>query len=198
MKQDPEALASALHTKATLLLERSGLLTLFNGYGKVHLTGSYALDLMATRDLEAELVLFEMWDPLDAFFALGHQIAKQPGVFGMTFTNYLRKPAPHLPAGLHWAVRMVDSENDAQWKINIWAVDEAHAQREEGLMTRIRSTLDDESRRLILRMKHAFLTEENRTPSLNSLPLYEAVLFEGLRDEAAIRAYLGQHGVQGV
>jgi hypothetical protein len=139
-----------------------------------------------------------MWDPLDAFFALGHQIAKERGVVRMTFANHLRNPVPKLPAGLFWGVRMINPETEAEWKIDIWAVDDAHIQMNDGLMARIRGALDKESRRLILRMKHALLTPDGRTPIMSGMPLYEAVLFEGLTDEDAIREYLRQEGVEGV
>ncbi|MFO7973842.1 MAG: hypothetical protein R6V12_04330 [Candidatus Hydrogenedentota bacterium] len=198
MRPNPEEFATALHNEAELLLERSGLGAILRGYGKVHFTGSYALDLMAWRDIDVQLVLFEMWDPLDAFFALGHQIAKLRGVFHMTFDNHLRRPAPHLSAGLYWGIRMIDPDTDAEWNIDVWAVDDAHAQQNDGLMQRIRAALDDDARRRLLDFKHAFLTKDGRTLPFSSTPLYEAVLFEGLRDEPAIRAYLRQRGVEGI
>ncbi len=198
MAETPEKVAEALRQEAGLLLERSGLAATLHGYGHVHPTGSYALDLMAWRDIDIHLVLFEMWDPLDAFFALGHQIAKLRGVTRMTFGNHLRLPYPKLPVGLYWGVRIINSENGQEWKVDIWAVDEAHIHQNDGLMERIRGALDSTSRRLILEMKHALLTDEGRTPFLSGVPLCEAVLFEGLRGEAAIRAYLRQQGVKDV
>ncbi|MEA3364075.1 MAG: hypothetical protein U9Q79_00420, partial [Candidatus Hydrogenedentes bacterium] len=192
MKEDPEALAVALRNEADLLLENSGLRAVLQGYGQPHLTGSYALDLMAWRVLDIRLVLFEMWDPLDAFFVLGHRIAKQRGVFRMTFSNHVRKPTPDLPGGLLWDIRVVNPDNDEEWKLALWAVDKAHVQQNDGLLERIREALDEESRRLILRLTHALSAKQGHLPFLSSLKLYEAVLFEGLRDEAAIRAYLHQ------
>ena len=198
MAYDPEKCAELLRLEAGLLLERSGLAPTLHGYGQVHLTGSYALDLMAWRDVDIQLVLFEIWDPLDAFFALGHQIAKQRGVIRMTFGNHLRKPAPKLPGGLYWGVRMINPDNGEEWTLDIWAVDDAHVQQNNGLMQRIRDALDGPSRRLILDMKHALLTKDGRTPPLSGIPLCDAVLFEGLRDETAIRDYLRRQGVLGV
>jgi hypothetical protein len=198
MAYAPEQLAESLRIEGGLLLERAGLAAVLHGYGQVYLTGSYALDLMAWRTMDIHLVLYEMWDPLDAFFALGHQIAKQRGVIHMAFGNFLRKPAPGHPGGLYWGVRLLNPENGEEWMLDIWAVDETHIQQNNALMQRIRDALDGPSRRLILDMKHALLTPEGRTPPRSGIPLCEAVLFEGLRNGTAIRAYLRQHGVEGV
>jgi len=198
MAYAPEEHADSLRREADALLEWSGLDGVLRGHGQVHLTGSYALELMAWRDLDIHMVLFEIWDPLDAIFSLGHQIAKLPGVIRMSFGNHLRKPRPKLPVGLYWGVRMLHPDNGEEWKLDIWAVDEAQIRQNKAVMERIRAALDEQSRRLILDMKRAILTKEGRTPVLSGIPLYEAVLFEGLRDEAAIREYLRAQGVEGV
>ncbi len=198
MVDAPDKRADALHDEADLLLECSGLARVLQGYGQVHVTGSYALGLMAWRTLDIHLVLFEMWDPLDAFFALGHQIAKLRGVTRMSFGNHLRQPETRLPLGLYWGIRMFNLETDAEWSIDLWAVDEAHVHQTDGLMQRIRQALDDTSRRIILDMKPALFAHDEHPPFLSSISLYEAVLFEGLRDQAAILEYLRNHSVEGL
>jgi len=77
-------------------------------------------------------------------------------------------------------------------------MDEKELARNQALMARIRAALNDDSRRIILEIKHALLTSEGRTPMLSGLRIYEAVLFRGLRTVEQVRPYLKSRGVAGV
>jgi hypothetical protein len=198
MGQDPEDLAAGLRNEADLLLERSGLRHALRGYGHVHYSGGYALDLMTRPSLEIQLLLYEMWDPLDAFFALGHQIAKEPGVTAMRFRNHLHQPGRDLPPGLFWDIAMTNPETNADWAIAVWAVDDAFLQNEDAALARLRTALDKASRQRVLSLKHALLEPDGEAPASASRAVCEAVLIEGLHEEAAVREYLRQRGVEGL
>src|SRR4029450_11230950 len=80
----------------------SGLHGILNEYGAVHVIGSYALRLMAWRDLDIHLVQ----PVLDRkkFFELGGRIAAHLSPERMNYRDETITETKGLPKGLYWGV----------------------------------------------------------------------------------------------
>jgi hypothetical protein len=89
-------------------------------------------------------------------------------------------------------------DGETRWKIDIWVLGAEKVDRGRAWMEGMRAALTPETRRRILEVKKALLTPEGRTPILSGFHICEAVVRRGLRDEAEIRAYLRENGVEGV
>ncbi len=194
---NPLDCAAALKQEADALLYGSGIDRIVRAFGEVFYTESYFLDLMAWRDIDVHLVLEPDACDLDRFWEMGRQLAQLEGVHRSNFLNTRRHPRKDLPPGFYWGVKL-DTKQGAEWKIDIWATEAPAMQRNRAGMERIANALTEDTRRSILEIKHALMLPEGRTPIMSGVHIYEAVLFNGLRDLESIRGYLREQGVAGV
>lgn len=119
--EDPEALAAELAQEATELLDR-GLHAVLAEYGQVEAVGSYALGLMAWRDLDLYVVRDDL--ERDGFFRVGAGLRALLSPVKMSYRDELLARTPGLPAGLYWGIYLGD-ERAGAWKVDVWGVDEA-------------------------------------------------------------------------
>jgi len=197
--------AEGLHRQATEIIHNRGLDNILSVYGNVLYTGSYSLNVMAWPDIDISMVMDDQADTLDAFFEMGHKIAHLDGVFSLKFDDFVRSGVPGreelevvYPRGLYWGGRMEIPGGGVPWKLDIWAVDSAEQARNRAMMQRYRHAMTDEARRLIVETKLALITSEGRTPMGSGCHIYDAILFEGMRAEEEIRAWLRQQGIRDV
>ena len=188
-------IAATLRMEAEQLLRERGIDDILRDYGTVFHTGSYHLDLMAWRDIDITMVLEPDPHSLDQFFAMGTRLVHVEGVFRANFMDTRRRPKKDLPAGFYWGIKL-DTGGALPWKMDIWAADADHLRRNKCLMERVASALTEETRRLILDTKQALITPEGRTPMMSGVPIYEAILFKGLRSLDDIRAYLREQNIE--
>ena len=144
---------SLLHLDQTIrreadgILEDKGIRSILERYGKIHLTGSYRLELMAWHDLD---ILVEAPDiTIEEFFRLGSEIAGVLSPTKMHFRNERLAKTPGLPVGLYWGVYLGD-ERDGAWKLDVWAVSPEHCEDTETYCRDILEKLTPESRLNIL------------------------------------------------
>lgn len=194
--------AASLQAEATELVYERGLHDALSSCGEVVYTGSFALDLMAWPDIDISLFLEPDFRAVDRFFEAGCRVAECDNVVSMKFHNYHRFPIPELPPGLYWntkinrsAARSSGVSEGVPWKIDIWSMDKKAADENRRDMERIKKSLTQETRELILDVKYSLITEEGRTPVLSGYHIYQAVLVEGLKDREAIVNYLRDHGI---
>ncbi|HUV38746.1 MAG TPA: hypothetical protein VMY39_03990 [Planctomycetota bacterium] len=192
---DAHEIADALHREADEILYRRGVDAILQSFGRVHYTGSYALNLMAWPDIDITMVLDGDPYSFDNFFEMGKQLAAVEGVDKIEYWNSLNWDVANLPKGLYWGVRCKTATREVPWKIDVWATNEAEFRSNQQLMKRLAGEITDEARKLIVEVKHAMLTPEGRTPQGSGYYIYEAVLFKGLRAARDIREYLKQHGI---
>ena len=196
---DPLEIAAQLRREADAILYDRGFDAILRPHGEVSYTGSYALDLMVWPDLDAYVILPPDTDWLGPFFEIGSGFARIPGVYRMNFRNCFVKPIrDDFPVGLYWGVRLITADRPIPWKIDVWGVDAAPVETNRLWMEKAREKLDDETRRLILEVKISLVNAEGRTPIQSGFHICEAVLFRGLREPDAIRAYLRERGVEGI
>jgi hypothetical protein len=184
-------LDETLRAEADEILWERGLHCLLSGYGEVHPTGSYALQLMVWRDLDIYLVSPGI--TVGAFFRLGHQVASLLEAPRMHYRNERISATPGLPRdGLYWGIYLGD-ERAGAWKIDLWALDEEEHDRLHAHQDAIEERLDVETRYRILRIKSAAWTQPGYRQCYSSQDIYQAVLDHGVADENAFNAYLREH-----
>src|SRR5438093_2672614 len=90
--------------------------------GEVHVTGSHALRLMTSRDLDIHLLREDA--SIDACFALGRDLATLLEPHRMHYRDETTVATPGLPRGRYWGIYLED-ERASLWKIDIWMTDRA-------------------------------------------------------------------------
>ncbi|MFC1714968.1 hypothetical protein ACFL6S_14970 [Candidatus Poribacteria bacterium] len=192
----PLDIANRLHEEADQIVYGSGIDRILQSYGEVFYTGSYFLNVMVWPDIDITMVLESDPPSIEDFFRMGTEIAKTDGVISLGFTNFFRRQSPDLPEGLYWGGRLNMGSRDVLWKMDLWARDREALEENRVMMERMRQMMDEETRKLIVEVKHSLLTPEGRTPFLSGYKIYEAVLFEGLRERKDIIAYLRERGIE--
>ena len=167
-----------LRAEADRLLA-SGLRDILAGYGEVHVIGSYALRLMAWRDLDVHLVQ----EPLDRsrFFELGGAIANLLMPHRMHYRDETVGGTAGLPCGLYWGVYLGD-ERAGAWKVDIWASTRAAFEPIRAHGNQIAARLSGPSREAILRIKSACWRHPEYRRRFSSSDIYSAVLDHGIHD----------------
>jgi hypothetical protein len=178
-----------LRAEADRLL-RSGLLSTLSDYGEVHVIGSYALRLMAWRDLDVHIVQ-EQLDP-QRFFELGGRIAELLKPQRMHFSDEARRRRPGLPPGLYWGIYLGD-ERAGAWKIDVWATERVTFEPIRLYGEELERRLSDATRATILRIKSECWRDVEYRRRFTSTDIYSAVLDHGIVDVAGLRAFLSEH-----
>jgi hypothetical protein len=157
----------------------SGLRDLLETFGEVHVTGSYALELMTWRDLDIHVVREDL--DCRAFFALGGEIAALLQPHRMHYRDETIEQTPGLPPGLYWGIYRGDERKGA-WKIDIWASSGASFEPAKRYCDRILERLTPEARDAILAIKSACWQHPEYRRGFSSADIYEAVLDHGVKD----------------
>src|SRR5205807_4905302 len=130
-----------LRREADTLLYTEGLHPLASEYGKLNISGSYALHLMTWRDLDLNLEAPHL--TVEQFFVLGSRIASRLAAWKMFFTNHRQPPSSEYPRGLYWGIRLGEVTAGA-WKIDLWALDTPAFQEQLAHTQRIAARLTPE------------------------------------------------------
>lgn len=164
-----------------------GLRDLLAAYGEVHITGSYALELMTWRDLDVHIVR-ESPDR-EAFFALGGRIATLLEPHRMHFRDETVQQTPRLPRGLYWGIYLGD-EREGAWKIDVWVSSRAEYDPARKFLERVLERLTPETREAILEIKTACWRHPEYRRGFSSADIYEAVLTHGVKDADGFWSHL--------
>jgi hypothetical protein len=156
-------------------------------YGLVHVSGSYALNLLVWRDLDIYLVTAGL--PLSEFFHLGGQIADLLTPTRMHFRNERVAKTEGLPEGWYWGIYL-GNERKGAWKIDVWAVNPAQFMVLDGFRKNVESRLTTSARRKILETKAQCWMKPGYRRTFSSRDIYEAVLGGDVDDLSSFEAYL--------
>lgn len=170
----------------------AGIRGVLSAYAQFELVGSYATDLMAWRDLDIELYPSSFDVP--AFYQLGCDIALLLRPALMSFRDELQMGTPRNPAGLYWGILLGDDRRDS-WKLDIWAVDSAHAARRRERDDELVARLTPSTRDALLRIKREVFSHPAYCKQFTSQDIYHAVLDEDIRTAAAFWEFLRGQGV---
>ncbi|MDP9382963.1 MAG: hypothetical protein M3Q29_23070 [Chloroflexota bacterium] len=106
-----------------------------------------AYGLVVAPDIDMEI--YCEWPRVENGFAIVSQLALDPSVWKVRFSNELEGP----DRGLYWQLRYRDPESEARevWKIDMWLLGEDHpGPRSAGLVQPMREVLTPERRAAIL------------------------------------------------
>jgi hypothetical protein len=187
----PQGTDQSLRAEADRLLA-SGLRSVLENYGQIHVIGSYALRLMTWRDLDIYVVPQKVApQQLDkrGFFDLGARIAELLKPHRMHFRDETEVATPGLPKGFYWGVYLAD-EPYGGWKIDIWAEAEAGFAATRAYGERIAARLSEANRAAILRIKSALCSHPEYRRGFSSTDIYTAVLDHGVTDVEGFWAVL--------
>jgi hypothetical protein len=175
-----------LRSEADHLLD-SGLRQVLTDFGEVHIIGSYALHLMAWRDLDIHIVR-RVVDPI-TFFDLGGRIASLLKPHRMHYRDETVAATPGLPKGLYWGVYLGD-ERDGAWKIDVWVSEPEIFESTRAYCEQIAARLSESSRPTILRIKSACWRHPEYRRRFSSSDIYSAVLEHGVTNIEGFWAFL--------
>jgi len=193
MNDDPLLLDEALHAEADELLDRRGMRALLGEYGPVHVHGSYALRLMAWRDLD---IYLENGDISESrFFELGVRIVGLLQPVKMHFTNGRISPVEDDLNGLYWGVHLGDLRQGA-WKVDIWTIGSEDCRRCLAYNQSIARRLTLATRRAIITIKAQCWQDPQFRRAYSSVDIYRAVLDEGVEGFDGFRALMRRGGVE--
>ena len=163
----------ALRAEVDALLERHCVLGLLQEFGRPHLSGSYALQLMTWRDLDIYLEMSAV--RVDRFLELGRRLAAAIQPRKASFTDHLHFPATENVPGLYLGIH-TDILSRGGWKIDLWGV------AADTLAQRLRHTeaiaaaLTAETRAAILSIKNEVCRHPRYRDMITSQHVYDAVL----------------------
>lgn len=187
--RDPIERSAALRREADVVMRAVRLHEIVAPYGRVVPQGSYDLDLMMYPDID----VFIPPVSLEELFAIGAQLAASDLVTQVKFQKW----APdELPGGRYAQARVRYGDWGRPWKIDIWSVDAAVAEKQLAALNAFKSKLTEPLREQILRYKHSILNTDHRTPTFSGYFIYKAFLDEGMTDFDEVTRYLIANGVQ--
>lgn len=186
--------SAQIRQSAEQVLAKLSLATALVDIGELGFTGSYALDLMTWNDIDCQIKLFNEEEPEQVFGEIITRLFGLKGVKNLKLINFIKNPKPTMPIGLYCGVHY-HYEGEV-WKIDIWYLPEKEYTTNQLFTQRILSKLTPELRETILKWKFYFMGNDSRMPHLLSYYLYQAILLQGLHEEAQIKHFLKENGVQ--
>ena len=173
---------------ADQILSHLGLMERWARVGEPSLVGAAAYGLLVAPDIDLEIYCDN--PSVDPGFAIVSELARQPAVWKVRFSNELDA----RDRGLYWQLRY--RAHDAEiWKIDMWLLGHDHpGPRSADLVDPMKRALTDEKRHAILGIKEAVLGE----PDVHSIEIYEAVLDGGVRAAAEFRAWRSEREPNGL
>jgi hypothetical protein len=167
--------ANILRAEGTAILEDRGLRALLESFGRVVVHGSYALDLMAWRDLDIYLCPRDSGLDVSTFFSLGSQVAQLLRPHRMHFRDETRVQTEGLPKGLYWGLHL-PGDVEPGWKIDLWAIDEEELRRLTAYQVWVAERLTPASRAAILAIKSVVCRHSEYRRRFGAKHIYDAVL----------------------
>jgi hypothetical protein len=169
--------AERLRKQASLILSKSRLLELLAEYGKVNVTGSYALDLMTAADIDIHVInptirKAVVKEALD-------RLIKQDFFDGYHFHDWVSHfrtarfafPNDTNPLkGYYLALRVVFRRR--RWKIDVWFLKKPDSKGVR-LMRMVKDNMTEKTRLTILKLKHM---RSERKLDVSSAVIYKAVM----------------------
>ncbi|GAB4193288.1 MAG: hypothetical protein Tsb0015_15960 [Simkaniaceae bacterium] len=192
---DPIKKADLLKKEADAILREKGIEAQLRKHAGVHYGGSYALDLMAWRDIDIYISFHPDPFSLEKLISLENDLIRMQDVIMAKIAKFMHKRRPEVPEGLFLGMRVFHGDWKNYWKLDVWALSPAQIEENQKYIEKIQENLTAEKRNVILRMKNLLLTSEGRTPVFSSYHVYQAVVFKNLTDEEEIIDYLLDQGV---
>ena len=82
------------------------------------------------------------------------------------------------------------------WKFDIWSLQEDDFRKNRLLLGQLQRAMSEDTRKLILEIKHELMQQSGRVPKMGSHWIYQAVLLHGLVEKKAIIDFLKEKGIE--
>ena len=187
---------AALQAEADAVIKALDLDSMLHVAGDPVPVGSSALGLMVRRDIDITVICGTLDRTVqDTIAQIAAQLVLHPRIGAVRFRNdsgFWNKTPEDYPDGLYLGVTY-RSENDEDWNLDIWFVDEPERQPDLKHLKTILPRLSTAMRETILTIKTALtagsLTYEKPVPSFL---VYEAVVDGGVSDVVEFENWLRQ------
>lgn len=189
-------LADNLKAQADSVLQRIKLALHIEKLGQLYFTGSYALNLMTWNDIDMQIALKEGMSPTNALLQLLGAFVHETYFVKAQVINFSEDYKPHWPRGYCLCLNLNLPELGGIWKFDIWTLEQKDSEKNQTLIHRLENSLTEETRVLILQIKHELMKASGKMPKMGSYWLYQAVLIKGLRDKSVILNFLLEKGVE--
>lgn len=169
-----------LQIEANEVVKELQLDTILATVGNPVRVGSSALGLMVWRDIDITVVCPSL--NIEAIAKLASQVIVHSGVRELRFLNDSRslKNDSHYPDGLYFGLKY-KSHKGADWKFDIWFVDEPEQQPDLQHIKTMPNQLTSELRESILNIKSVWATRDEYGKTVKSYDIYMAVLDDDIR-----------------
>jgi len=191
---------TTLHSCAQEFLKTWPFMEALLSIGEVHFTGSYALDTMTWPDIDLELEPVskerkapEVLGSLAAILFMDRRVSK------VDFRNFTHHSRPGMTRGFCLSIQVLDEDlrlfdQGLFWKVDLWILENSAPSRL--FMEKLLTQMTTHEKELILNYKRTWTKMYGRPPQMASYFLYQAVVFEGLKEEQEILASLRERGVK--
>lgn len=175
---------AALQAEADAALDALGLDTLLRVVGNPVRVGSSALGVMVRRDIDVTVLCEKLNRAAHVAIAqIAGELALHPRVGAVRFRNdsgFWNKTPEDYPDGLYLGITY-RSENNEDWNLDIWFVDEPERQPDLKHLRTILPRLSTTMREIILTIKTALATGSFAYDKpVSSFLVYEAVVDGGV------------------
>jgi hypothetical protein len=163
-------------------------------FGDIHFTGSYALDTMTWPDIDLELQLTVTTPtPSEILGRLATMLFADKRVSKVDYRNFTDHIKPGMTRGNMLGIKVLDEAlrpfgQGLYWKVDLWLLEDAEPSRQ--FMEKLFAQMTPAHKELIMHYKNMWTKAYGRPPQMASYFLYQAVVFEGLKEEADILQYL--------
>lgn len=181
---------AALQQEANAVRTSLHLDHLLRTVGEPVLVGSAALGLMVWEDLDLTVVCDSL--DLGGVLDIGRSLGSHPDVHTLTVRNDTGRwntEPDRYPDGLYLGLRY-RQEGCAEWKLDLWFVDEPERQPDLRHVRTLPSLLTEQSRGAILAIKTAWHRRPESGTGVSSADIYAAVVEDGVGDIASFEAWL--------
>lgn len=150
------------------------LKSILKPYGKIIITGSYALDLMAWRDLDLFLDVenIEQSDIYDISTRIFH--AYKPTWFETKDTLFDESGCPK-GYFIGFESKII---NNNLWNVDIWFTNKRHIENNLNYINHLQNKITPENRELIIMLKERLIKQGYYGSQIFSVDIYQSVLEE--------------------
>ena len=197
-----ETKAHTLRTCAEVFLNTWPFVKHLSSLGEIRFTGSYALDTMTWPDIDLELNPFSTTlTPRNIFANLAALLFADPRVNKVDYRNFSDHIKLGMTKGYFLGISVYDESLrpfnctiGPYWKIDLWILDDPETSRL--FIKELFSKMTPRHKALIMHYKNMWTKIYGRPPQMASYFLYQAVVFEELKEEAEILDYLRKKHVK--
>lgn len=190
-----EEIAREIRKNGANLLKEKKIDEKLRSLGELYFTGSYALDLMTWNDIDMQIILKNGSDPKEVLASFFAELTRDSDFIEGQMIHFKGDYKPKMPRGVYLGFKLNAREFGGLWKLDLWSLEKSDFEKNRALIEKLKQRLSDETRLLILQMKHELMKNEGRVPQMGSHFLYQAILIEELKDPALIYEFLKKNGI---